>query len=336
MGGSIAQLALFLMAGGALGVIAGLLIGAAISKRQIGQLRSSDRTKLNDVTRQRDKIASKFLKLKSTNKSLRVAVADNRAKLESARKKSKLLAKNVLALRAERENTKVKLSTMQNSLVSVKQHTLSLQREFDKVGQFYKGELVKSFEKRKVIERELADARSEQESFAKLVESSVLEHGSPDEMITAAQLRLGQLNVLERNVNKLEKENAKLRDDAARMKREYEALEREVAKLDELRINNQQLVHCVESLENSRKQHEDDAERYRDQADQSEQLSETLRLKLSDLEKNFADMEQQQHQALEQARKATVLPTLSANDSPPKAVDESQEIVDLAKYSKMR
>ena len=336
MGGAIPQIVLYVLAAGVFGIVLGFLIGAAHGKRRIRQLTGLGQTRLDDVIRQRDQISTEFSKSRSTIESLQAAVSKGRTELESALEKSKVLTNNVLTLRAEREDTKIKVSAMQNSLISVKQQTLALQREFDKVGEFYKGELVKSFKKRKVLEDELKNARFEQESFAKLVESSVLEHGSPEEMIVAAQLRLGQLDVLERNVNKLEAENAQLRDDAIRMKQDYEALRRDIAELDELRINNKQLVRCVESLESSRKQHEHDAKQYRDQADQSEQLSETLRLKLNDLEQNFADMEKQQHQTLKHARKVAVVPTSSTKTSPPKEVDDVHEIVDLAKYSNKR
>ncbi|MGB5721866.1 MAG: hypothetical protein WBM34_14325, partial [Woeseiaceae bacterium] len=67
---------------------------------------------------------------------------------------------------------------------------------------------------------------------------------------------------------------------------------------------------CVEALEGSRKEQETEAERYREQADQSEKLSDTLRLKLDDLEKNFEDIEKQQGRALKDARKAAVVPML--------------------------
>jgi phage shock protein A len=80
--------------------------------------------------------------------------------------------------------------------------------------------------------------------------------------------------------------------------------------LEELRLHNQQLVRCVEALEGSRQEYEADAERYRDLADQSEKASDTLRLKLEDLEKDFADIEKQQHDALEDARDAKVVPIL--------------------------
>ena len=111
-------------------------------------------------------------------------------------------------------------------------------------------------------------------------------------------------------MNKLEAENAQLNRDIVRIRQEFEARERDLAELEELRIHNKQLVRCVEALEGSRQEHETDAERYRQQADQSEKLSDTLRLKLDDLEKNFADIEEQQGQALKSARKAAVVPIL--------------------------
>jgi phage shock protein A len=129
-------------------------------------------------------------------------------------------------------------------------------------------------------------------------------------MIVAAQLRLGQLQVLERNMSKLEAENEDLSREVVQLRRESEARERDLSELEELRIHNEQLVRGVEALEGSRKQYETDAERYRQQADQSEKQSDTLRLKLADLEENFVAIEKQQDQVLKDAREASVVPIL--------------------------
>ena len=308
MGSSIFQTTLYALGGGILGVVCGWLVHALISKRRIDKVTDAALTKLDAVTVQRDRFANKYSRSRARIESLQAAIAKRSTAFESVLKKSKLLAKNVLTLRTERENTKIKLSTLQNALASLRQQTTALQSEFEKTQDFYKRELVKSLEKRKLLETEVKEARSEQESFANLVESSTLEHGSTENMIVAAQLRLGQLKVLERNVDKLEAENAQLNRDIVRIRQEFDARERDLAELEELKIHNKQLVRCVEALEGSRKEHETDAERYRQRADQSEQLSDTLRLKLDDLEKNFADIERQQDQALENARKAAVVP----------------------------
>jgi len=310
MGSSILETALYVLGGGILGALCGWLVQAMLSKRRLDQVTNAALTKLDAVTIQRDGYANKYSRSRESIQSLQAAIAKRSTAFESVLKKSKLLARNVVTLRTERENTKVKLSAMQKALGSLRQQTTALQSEFEKTQSLFKRELLKSFEKRKLLETEVQDARAEQESFANLVESSTLEHGSTENMIIAAQLRLGQLQVLERNVSKLEAENAQLNRDIVRIRQEFEAQERNLAELEELRIHNKQLVVCVEALEGSRKEHETDAERYREQADQSEKLSDTLRLKLDDLEKNFEDIEKQQGRALKDARKAAVVPML--------------------------
>ena len=310
MGSSIFETALYALGGGILGAVCGWLVQAMISKRRIDQVTNAAVAELNDVTVQRDRIANKYSRSRAKIESLQANIAKRSTKFKSVLKKSKLLAKNVLTLRAERENTKIKLGTMQGALGSLRQQTTALQSEFEKAQEFYKRELLKSLERRKLLEKEVQEARAEQESFANLVESSTLEHGSTQNMVVAAQLRLGQIQVLERNVNKLEAENAQLNRDIVRIRQEFEARGRDLAELEELRIHNQQLVRCVEALEGSRKEYETDAEQYRQQADQSEKLSDTLRLKLDDLEKNFADIEEQQGRAIKSARKAAVVPIL--------------------------
>ena len=310
MGTSILETAMVAVGGGILGVACGWLIQAIISKNRIDQVSTAAQAKLDDVATQRDLFANKYSRSREKLESLQAANAKRSAEFESLLKKSRLLAKNVLTLRTERENTKVKLGTLQNAVGSLRQRTTALQSEFEKTQEFYKRELIKSLEKRKLLEKEVKEARSEQESFAELVESATLEHGSEENMIVAAQLRLGQLQVLERNVSKLEAENEDLNREVVRIKKESEAQERDLSELEELRIHNEQLVRGVEALEGSRKEHETDAERYRQQADQSEQQSDTLRLKLADLEKNFVAIEKQQDQVLKNARKAAVVPML--------------------------
>ena len=120
----------------------------------------------------------------------------------------------------------------------------------------------------------------------------------------------GRAAIVERIVDKLESENDQLRLESRQLKQKLDAQERDLAKLDELKLHNQQLVRTVEAIESSRQEYEADAERYREQADQSEKESDTLRLKLEDLERSFADIEKQQHEALEDVRNDTVVPIM--------------------------
>ena len=310
MGTSVFQTALYALGGGILGAVCAWLVQAAIGRRRIDQITNAALMKVDAVTVQKDLFADKYSRSRTKIESLRGAIAKRSTEFKSLHEKTKLLAKNVLMLRSERENTKSKLSVLQNALGSLRQQAAALQSEFAKSQEFYKRQLVKSLEKRKLLEKKITAARTEQEAFTNLVESSTLEHGSTENMVVAAQLRLGQLKVLERNVNKLEAENAQLRHDGIQTKQEFEARARDLAELEELRINNKQLVRCVEALEASRQEHETDAEEYQQQAVQSEKLSDTLRLKLDDLEKNFADIEKQQDEAIENARKAADIPML--------------------------
>jgi chromosome segregation ATPase len=294
MDGSLLQTALFALGGGVLGAIGGWLVQVIRTKHRIDEVRNAALVELDEVTAQRDEFASRYSTLREKVDPLQAVLDKRNSDLDAVRRKAKLLAKNVHTLRTERESTKVKLGAMQNALGSLRRRTASLQSEFGKTQDFYKRELAKAFEKRKMLENAVQEARSEQEEFTKLVESSTLEHGSTENMVVAAQLRLGQLQVLERNVNKLEAENAHLHREIVRLKQEYDARDRELSSLEELRIHNKQLVQCVEALEGRRKE--------------SAELSDTLRLKLDDLEKNFADIQEQQDQAIEDARNATVIP----------------------------
>lgn len=310
MGASAFQIALYALGGGILGAVCAWLVQAARSRHRIRQVTNAALRKLEDVTVQKVLLENKLSQSQTKIKSLRGTIVQRNTDFKSVRKKSKIFAKNVLMLRSERENTKVKLSVLQNALGSLKKQTAALQSEFVKSQEFYKRELIKSLEKRKLLKQQIKEARAEQESFANQVESSTLEHGSAENMVVAAQLRLGQLEVLERNVNKLEAENAQLRKDTVQSKQESEVQARDLAALEELKLHNKQLVQCVEALEDSRKEHETDAEEYRQRVVESEELSDTLRLKLEDLEKNFADIEKEQDEAIENARKAAVIPML--------------------------
>jgi chromosome segregation ATPase len=310
MGGGTIQLALIAIGACLLGILVGWVVQFVRSKRRIREVSSAAQGKLSEVIAQREVFASRYARSRAQQEQLEATSARQSAKLESVVEKARLLGDNVRLLRQERETTKRKLGALQTTLTALKQRTRDLQTEFDKTREFYKRELLKSLQKRKELEQDIVNARAEQDAFAKAVEASSLEHGSTENMVIAAQLRLGQLQVLAKNVNKLEAENDRLRDDIRQAKEDYAAREKELAELEQLRINNRQLVKCVEALEQSRKAHETDADRYRQKADESEKLSDTLRLKLDDLEKNFLEMEQQQDEAIEDVRKAAVVPIL--------------------------
>ena len=87
-----------------------------------------------------------------------------------------------------------------------------MQTEFIKSGDFYKAELAKSFEKRKLLEAKIGDAKLEHSSFGNLLQASRSEHESANKMLDSAKTRLGNLDDMEQKVIELEAENAALRE----------------------------------------------------------------------------------------------------------------------------
>jgi len=332
------EIALYLAAAGVVGVSLGWLFRGANSERSIEQLNEQWQTKLDEVVRQRDRLTTETDKLRSRIETQQgvvnrheITIAKTRTDLESAYAKEKLMSKDLFNLRAEREGFKEKMAAFQNALTAVKQQSAELQHEFLKSGEVYKRELQKAFEKRKALEVKIDNAKLEHESFSNLLQATRSEQESVNKMLDSARNRLANLDALEQNVVALEAENAQLNHDFMRIKQENEGLLRDVAELEELRVQNKELSHCLQSMETSRRQHEEDAKRYRENAHEYERHSETLRMQLDEVEKHFADMEKQQRQALKEARAATDTSRLNGNTPPRQEADNLQEIVGIGK-----
>lgn len=332
------EIALYLAAAGVVGVLLGWLFRGANSERSIEQLNEQWQTKLDEVVRQRDRLTTETDKLRSRIETQQgvvnrheITIAKTRTDLESAYAKEKLMSKDLFNLRAEREGFKEKMAAFQNALTAVKQQSAELQHEFLKSGEVYKRELQKAFEKRKALEVKIDNAKLEHESFSNLLQATRSEQESVNKMLDSARNRLANLDALEQNVVALEAENAQLNHDFMRIKQENEGLLRDVTELEELRVQNKELSHCLQSMESSRRQHEEDAKRYRENAHEYERHSETLRMQLDEVEKHFADMEKQQRQALKEARAATDTSRLNGNTPPRQEADNLQEIVGIGK-----
>jgi len=96
-------------------------------------------------------------------------------------------------------------------------------------------------------------------------------------------------------------------------------------------VQNTETAHCLQSVESSRKQYESDARRYRSQYHQSEQESDTLRLKLGDIEKNFTEMRHNFDKAREAVKKrATASPAFGLH-APQGEMDHLTEIIGVGK-----
>ena len=237
------QFTLFLTVTAVVGVVLGWAIGAFQAKARIQRMTDDWQMKLDNFVRQRDRLTTETASLRRNVEQQQgaihraeLAVAKNNTELESSRERAKQLSKDIFTLRSEREDFKTRVGEIQNQMLMTKQQSGELQSEFIKSREFYKGELTKSFERRKEVEEKLQNARAELESFTNLLESSQSEHDSVNKMLASAQKRLSQMDILEQDVIRLEAENAQLNHDATLTKQEIETLQRDVAELDELKV----------------------------------------------------------------------------------------------------
>ena len=129
----------------------------------------------------------------------------------------------------------------------------------------------------------------------------------------------------------LEAKNAQLRQEVTLAKRETASLQRDVGEHHALKRQNQELAQVLKSMEISRKQYESDARRYRNQYEESEKQSDTLRFKLDDIQKDWARMQQQKEteQKAESEREAA-MPPFGLN-TPQGEIDDLTEIIGVGK-----
>ena len=230
------QIAMVLLGAGVAGVVGGWVIRGKFSTPASAKPGNADadsglRLKYKKAIRARDKFATEYAKLLTSIEPQLATLADSRTELDDMHLKAKTLAKSVLTLRAERETTKLTVTTIQNALMSFKKQTEKLQTEFVKSSDFYKGELLKSFEKRKALEIQLEAERAERKSVSSLLNSSRSEHNSINEALDSAQVQLLQVGVLERNSEKLKIENAKLSEVATQANAEIEEMRRDIEEI---------------------------------------------------------------------------------------------------------
>jgi predicted flap endonuclease-1-like 5' DNA nuclease len=338
MDGLSSDLWLLLLAAAAGGGVVGWLIRDAVGNSRISTLNDSWQDRLDNVVRVRDRLIAEADTLRTSIEAQEavvhrrdMAITKARTELESALERQKHLTKDIFTLRAEREDTKSKMASFQDRMVSLQQQSSELQNEFLKSRDFYVGELKKAFEKRSLLEEKLDNSKHEYESFSNLLQSSRTEHESVNKMLAAAKSRLANLDKLEQDVIKLEAENAQLKHDNALVRQEIDAQNRDIAENEELKIQNKELAQVLRSMESSRSQYENDANRYREHADKTEKKSETLRVRLDEVEKNFLEIEKQQSKALKAARASSA--TVAANDSSSAedVKDDLKEIIGIGK-----
>ena len=338
MGGLTIEIAPYLLGAGLVGLVVGWLLPAPHGKGRLSRLSGESRTKLHETLSQRDTLTGKIGEMHTSLDAQHAIVRTHeiqativKTELQTAQDKATSLERDVHALEVEREDFKAKVLSFQNAIPMIKQRSTELQQEFVKVGNFYKAELAKSFEIRKALTAKIENAKLEQESYDNLLDAERAEHDSANKMLDAAKTRLGNLDAFEQSIIELEAENAQLNQDARHAKQEIESLQRNAAEMDELKVHNKELARCLKSMETSREQYEKDARRHREQAGLSERLSDTLQIRLDEVEKNFADMENHQRDALDDFRKEVIAHQTDEQTEPPEEQDDLQEIIGVGK-----
>jgi predicted flap endonuclease-1-like 5' DNA nuclease len=304
--------------------IFGGLIGWSVRGRQSGQslnkLDEDWQLRFDKANRQNENLKAEVSSLKTSVEAANTivqkhsaAAALSRTAIESLRAKESTVSKNLFQVSAERDELKAGMTNHQDFVSNVKQRIAALQAELDKSLGFYKSQLEAGVEERKLLQRKVDDAKSEQQSLSNLLTAARTEYDSVSKLLASAQTRLQALASLEGKVVSLEADNAQLKHEVTLANKGAESLRRDVSELNALKKQNTELAHCLKSMESSRKQYEADALRYRDQIETSEKESNTLRFRIGDIQKNWEEM----HQARKSVRKSGNGKVKAANNAQP-------------------
>jgi len=285
--------------------ILGGLIGWSVRGRQSGQslnkLGEDWQLRFDKANRQNENLKADVSSLKTSVEAAKTIVQKHsaaatmsRTAIESLRAKESTVSKNLFQVSAERDELKARMANHQNVVSNEKQRIAALQAELDKGLGFYKTQLEAGVEERKLLQRKVDDAKSEQQSLSNLLTAARTEYDSVNKLLASAQTRLQALASLEGKVVSLEADNAQLKHEVTLANKGAESLRRDVSELNALKKQNTELAHCLKSMESSRKQYEADALRYRNQIETTEKESDTLRFKIGDIQKNWEVMHQAQ------------------------------------------
>lgn len=338
MGSLDSQTILFLVSAFLVGAGIGFFVHSLSGGRRLRDLEHDWHSRYDKALRQIEKLKTQNTALESTVETNRAsaqkfqhAAMQSQTELESLREKASALSKNIFTLGAERDQLNDKLNGSVKQLHATKQVIRELQTEFQKSKDFYTAQLISAVEQRQLLEQKIDGAKHEEKSLNNLLVSARVEHESVNNLLSSAQARLDSLDALEDKVVSLEADNAELKHKATLATREAESLQREASELDEIKVQNKELTQCLRSMEDSRKQYESDAQRYKVQYETAEKKSDTLRMKLGDIEQNFVEMQQAQEgsrRAGDELNGETPPFGLTEADGEP---DDLQEIVGIGK-----
>lgn len=334
MEGIVIQLALAAAGGLVIGAFTAWLMRGQKADREMEIAEDNWQRKLEQIKNQARVLTDQTTSLKVNLEATQQIAMQNKhaavssgTELESVKERLRSIAQDLSAARAERDEFRSRMTRNQQVAVHSQQRVQEIATEFAKSRNFYKSQLGSAIEQRQGLERKITDLKSEQGSLTTLLASAKAEHDSVNRMLNSARSRLETLDDLEQKAISLEADNAELRHTVENVEREAETLRRDIREMEDLKSQNRELAHCLESMENSRKQYENDAVRYREQYEQSEKESETLRMKLGDIERNFTEMQQEQ----EEAQEVTPIPKATIEAPANGEGDDLTQIVGIGK-----
>jgi len=295
---------LYILSGAVVGGIAAWLLRGWQGQRVLQDSSVRWQQKLDEAAGENEQLSAAIGTLKKLVRAHEIVIQKHvaageaaRTELNSLNEKAGMLSKNLFTIGAERDELKDQVTRHQNTLNVAKQKIAVLQSGVDKDQNVYKSQLASAMEERDALQRKVDDAQSEQQSLNNLLASSRSEYSSVSELLASAQAKLKKLNALEDKIISLEADNVQFEHKATLALKEADSMRREIEELSDLKAQNSQLVRCLESMETSRKQHEEDAHRYRSQYEKSEKESDTLRFRMGDLQENFAKMRSAEEEA---------------------------------------
>ena len=338
MSGLDLQTGLYLLATVIIGGVVGWLIRSTLSGRSLDKVGDEWQTRLNGAIRVKELLTTENDSLKvsleaeqsNVQKHLQAA-ARMKTEIESQREKANTLSKGAFIIGEERDELKEKVIRSNNYVTAARRQILEQQEEFEKASNFYRDQLESAVDQREVLERRNDDAKSENESLRNLLMGSKAEYESVSKLLETTQARLENLDAMEQRVITLEAQNAEIRQAATVANSNVESLQRDVAELEALKSQNKELAHCLKSMESSRKQYEVDASRCRSQYEESEKKSETLRFKLGDIEKNWAEMQRKDNEPVNGNSIGFAAPPPFGLEQPQGEPDDLTEIVGVGK-----
>ena len=289
------------------GALFASLIAYALATRRHAALAEDWQDRLDDECRDSNRLKSENQKLLASLKGehdlgekLKKTAVAQRTELHALRSKEKQMSEALLDLKAERDEQERKIVTIQRSLLTANSRVRELETEFGKSRQFYKGQLMSAFERRRSLEEQVDEARNEQDNLTSLLATIQEENETVSTALSSAETRLVGLDALEQQIVSLEADNAALRQDVQDASARVESAQESMHEAHLLRRENDELAANLEHIEASRRQFEEDARRYKEQFDHSESESETLRMRLGDIQQRLAEMEEQNVEAREQ------------------------------------